>query len=154
MHKIYIDDGSYNIIYQIPQILYSALISGLINALIKYFSLSEKIVLNIKQEKDVNAFNYKSKKIQYILIIKFTLFFILTLLFLLLFAYYIICFCGIYINTQTHLIKDTIISFISSFVSPFFIYIIPGIFRMWALLDKNKNKKCLYNFSKFLQLIL
>ena len=30
MHKIYIDEGSFNFIYQIPQIIYSALISGVI----------------------------------------------------------------------------------------------------------------------------
>ena len=75
------------------------------------------------------------------------------LLLLLLFSYYTICFCGIYINTQTHLIKDTIISFVLSLIYPFGICLIPGLFRIPALHDKNKNKKCLYNFSIFIQAI-
>ena len=38
MHKIYIDEGSFNFIYQIPQIILSALISGVINFIIKYLA--------------------------------------------------------------------------------------------------------------------
>jgi hypothetical protein len=41
MHKIYIDEGEFNFIYQIPQILYSAIISAIFNSIIKYFCLSE-----------------------------------------------------------------------------------------------------------------
>ena len=43
MHQIYEDEGGFNFIYQIPQILYSSIISALIGILIKFFSLSEKI---------------------------------------------------------------------------------------------------------------
>ena len=42
MHKIYGDEGSYDFIYQIPQIFYSSIISSAVNALIKTLSLSEK----------------------------------------------------------------------------------------------------------------
>ena len=59
-------------------------------------------------------------------------------------------FCAIYINTQIHLIKDTLISFGLSLCYPFGIYLIPGIFRIPALSNK---KKCLYDFSRILQII-
>ena len=36
MHKIYIDKGSFNFIYQIPQIIYSSIISGIINTIVTY----------------------------------------------------------------------------------------------------------------------
>ena len=49
-----------------------------------------------------------------------------------------------------YLIKDSIISFGLSFVNPFFINLIPGIFRICALRAKNKNKVCLYNLSKII----
>ena len=39
--KIYEDNGKYNFSYQIPQILYSALISKFIDSLIKYLALSQ-----------------------------------------------------------------------------------------------------------------
>ena len=46
LHKILIDKGSFNLIYQIPQILYSSIISGVINSIITFLSLSEKVLLN------------------------------------------------------------------------------------------------------------
>ena len=42
MHKIYENQGNFNFIYQIPQILYSLLISSFIMSLLRYFSLSQK----------------------------------------------------------------------------------------------------------------
>ena len=54
MHQIYEDSGSFNFIYQIPQILYSSLISGFLNAIIRVLALTEKNIINIKNEKDIN----------------------------------------------------------------------------------------------------
>ncbi len=62
-------------------------------------------------------------------------------------------FCAIYVNTQIHLIKDTIISFVLSIISPFFIYLIPGFFRIPTLGKRKMQREYLYNFSKFLQMI-
>jgi hypothetical protein len=45
MHKIYKDNGIYDIIYQIPIMIYSTLISSIINILLKTLSLSEKSIL-------------------------------------------------------------------------------------------------------------
>ena len=47
MHNIYIEKGSYDIIYQLPQIIYSLLITLLINAIIKYFSLYTKDIIGL-----------------------------------------------------------------------------------------------------------
>ena len=63
-------------------------------------------------------------------------------------------FCAIYKNTQIHLIKDTLLSFASSFIEPLGIYLIPGLFRIPALSEKNKNRPMLYKFSKILEMIL
>ena len=120
MHKIYIDKGSYNFIYQIPQIIYSNLISSLISVFIEFLALSENSILELKKEKKEEV--SQVKKLITILKIKFTLFFILAFLFLSFFSYYITCFCGIYINTQIHLIKDTFISFGLSLIVTFGLY--------------------------------
>ena len=85
------------------------------------------------------------QKTMKILKIKFFFFFIISFILLLLFGFYISCFCGVYVNTQIHLIKDSIISFGLSFIDPFIVYLIPGIFRICAL--KSKNMECLYKFS-------
>ena len=68
------------------------------------------------------------------------------------FGYYITCFCGIYENTQIHLIKDSLISFGVSLIYPFGINLIPGILRIPALRAESKDKKYLYKFSQILQI--
>ena len=61
MHKIYEDGGSFDFIYQIPQILYSIIISSFVNALVKFFSLSEKKIIEIKNEINIQNLDKKSK---------------------------------------------------------------------------------------------
>jgi len=68
-----------------------------------------------------------------VLAIKFIIFFILNYLFLLFFWYFISCFCGVYVNTQITLIKDTFISFGLSMLYPIGLDLIPGFFRIPAL---------------------
>ena len=75
----------------------------------------------------------------------------LTFITLVFFWYYITCFCGIYVNTQIHLIKDSVISLITSLIYPFIINLIPGIFRISGLRLKKSSGKYLYNFSCFLE---
>ena len=147
MHKIHIDKGKFDIIYQIPIILYSTFISETISNIIKYLALSENIIFKIKREKSIIFLKNKKIEIYRKIKIKFILFFIMSFFLLLLFMYYISCFCGVYINTQIHLIKDTIISFAISLIYPFGIYLIPGIFRLSSLRAKDKNQECLYKFS-------
>ena len=151
MHKIYEDEGSFDFIYQIPQILYSTIISSVITTLIKYLALSEKNILEIK--------NKKENVIQTVCIIKkcinikFNFFYLLNFLFLIFFWYYLGCFCAVYKNTQIHLIEDTIISFIISLLYPFGLNLLPGILRIPALNAKNKNRILLYNLSRIIQII-
>ena len=151
MHKIYIDHGSFDFIYNLPQILYSAIISGFINTITKVLALSYSSFIKLKDNNDKNDIKMKSKDIINILKIKFALFFIISLLLLIFFWFYLACFCAVYKNTQIHLIKDTIISFCTSMIYPLFIYLIPGIFRIYAL--NRKNKEYVYNLSKLLQMI-
>ena len=109
MHKIYEDEGSFNFIYQIPNILYSAIISTIISTLIKFFSLTENNILPIKSaQKNINEMKLKILKF---LVIKFIIFFLFDFIFLLSFWYYLSSFCSVYKNTQTHLITDTLVSF-------------------------------------------
>ena len=50
--KIYEDQGSFNFIYQIPQIIYSTIISTFINILLKTLSLTQKNILELKNNKE------------------------------------------------------------------------------------------------------
>ena len=149
MHKIYEDQGIYNFIYQIPQIIYSTFITSFISLVLNYLSLSEKNIIKLKGEKiDIIQ---KSSALKKSLLIKFYFAFILIFLLIILFWYYLSCFCAVYRNTQVHLIKDILISFGLSLISPFIINLIPGLLRIPSL--KSKNRECIYQISKLIQLI-
>jgi hypothetical protein len=150
MHKIYEEEGIFNFIYFIPQIIYSLIITSIINILIKELSLSEKTILKIKQEKDFEKLNELIPKVIKCLIIKFILFFLFSFLFLGFFWYYISCFGAVYKNTQIILLNDTLISFAISLVYPFIFYLFIALIRYPTL---NKKEKCLniwYKISKFI----
>ena len=151
MHTIYKEEGKYNFIYQIPQIFYSSLISYIVNPLILYLSLPEKDIIKLKGKKNNKNINDKINKTFRIIKIKFALFFIVSFIFLLTFACYIICFCGIYTNTQIHLIKDTLVSFILSLIYPFGTNLIPAFFRIYALRAKGNDKSYIYSISQFIE---
>ena len=153
MHKIYEDNGSFDFIYHIPQIIYSTIISTVINTIVKTLSITEKNILKIKNEKDYKNSKTLALKVLNCLKIKFICFYIFSFIFLIFFWYYLGCFCAVYKNTQKHLIKDTGVSFLLSLIYPFGINLLPGLFRIPSLKDKNKNKKCIYNLSKIIQLI-
>ena len=153
MHKIYEDKGNFDIIYQIPQIIYSSVISAIINMILKRLALSEDNILILKKEKQYNIAIEKSKKIEMCIKLKLIIFFILGLIFMLFFSFFISCFCAVYINTQIILIENTLISFCLSMIYPFGINLFPGFFRLPALRAENKDKKCLYKFSNLLAII-
>ena len=154
MHKVYVDQGVYNIIIQIPQILYSSVVSAVINSLLKLLSLSERNILVIKHEENLKEIKNISKRNKIYLNIKFTLFFLVSNLLLLFFLYFISCFCGVYTNSQIILIKDTFFSFLLSMLYPFGLNLLPGMFRLPSLKAKTKDKKFLYKFSNFIALLL
>ena len=154
MHKFYIDKGKYDIIYQLPEIAYSTLITTVFGVILNFLALFEDMILDLKNKnKKIYLKNLDNNYIDIIkkLYVKSIFYFIISSLFVLSFWYYLAMFCAIYINTQIHLIKDTLTSFGLSLVYPFFIYLLPGIFRIISLSNKKNKLNCLYNFSKFLQ---
>ena len=153
MHKIFVEKGSYNLIYQIPKLLYSTVVSSLINMILRLLSLTEQNILKIKNDKNIKS-DKKAKFIKNCIMIKFMVFYLLSIIFLLFFWYFISCFCGVYSNTQKILIKDIFISFGMSMIYPFGLNLIPGLFRFPALKGKKHDKKFIYQLSGLLSLFL
>ena len=104
----------------------------------------------MKQDKSTQKLNSKADKIIKVIKIKLCLFFIISFIIIVASLFYITCFCGIYINTQMHLIKDSIISFAFSLIYPLGLYIFPCICRISALRAKKKDKEYLYKLSKLI----
>ena len=146
MHKIHEDGGIFNLAYSLPKIIYSFIISTIINSLIKFLPSSEDDIIQIKKNensKEKEDLQKIKKKIK----IKFIIFFILCFILLVFFWSYLICFGAIYKNTQIHLIKDTLFSFGLSLLYPFLIYLLSSSFRMASL----KHPEYFYKFSKLLK---
>ena len=151
IHKIYEDGGIYNFSYQIQYILYSFIISHFLNTIIKYISLSERNISEIIHENTYNKASIKVYEVKKCLAIKYILFYIISILFLLFSWYYLSSFCAVFQNTQFYLIKNTLICFGFSLIYPFIINLLPAVFRIISL--KGTNRKCLFLNSKILEFL-
>ena len=153
MHNIYVNKGAFDIEYQLPKIFYSAVISTFSGIILKKLSLSNDAIIDFKKDMEEKNVNERGKKLYTKLKIKFIFYFILSFIFLLFFCYYVSMFDAVYRNTQFLLLIDTLVSFALSLVYPFFIYLIPGIFRIPALKDPQKKSEYMYRFSKVFHLL-
>ena len=154
IHKIYMVHSSRYFLYQIGNIIISNIISYILDKIIKCVSLSQENILELKSlSTTFNNIYYKYLKTIKCLIIKYSLFFTLSFLFLLLSWYYIASFCAVYVNSQLILLINTLISFGLSLIYPLILNLIPGLFRIEALQSEKKEKEFKYNVSKILQSI-
>ena len=78
IHQIYEDEGIFNFLYNTPQIIYSTIISAVINMIVKSLSLTESKILELKKEKTELRLNVKIVEIKKSLKLKFILFYIIS----------------------------------------------------------------------------
>ena len=153
IHKIYEDGGAYNLSYLLPKIILSFIIAHILSTILRYAFLSERNVIEIKNEIILDKARDKVSGVKRNLTIKYIIFFVSGILFLVFFWYYLSSFGAVYQNSQIYLIKNTFISYLIGLVYPFIINIFPGIFRLISLNDVNKNGEALYKISKFCQIL-
>ena len=153
IHQIYKDNGNYNFGYFLPQIIYSFIISYIINIVIKYFSLSERNLLEIKREANELILNEKKESIKRCLIIKYIIFFVFSFIFLIIFWYYLSSFCAVYKNTQIYIIINAFISFFIDIIFNLIISFLPCTLRIISLKNNKPINECLYKTSKIMQII-
>ena len=150
MHKIYIDRGQYYFVHRLPEKIIASLITTVLDVIIRILSLSERNIIKIKRESDINRAIILSNKIFKLLKIKFSIFFIFSFVILIFFWYYLGCFCAVYKNTQLYLLKETCTSYLLSLLYPFGVYFLVALLRICSLRSENKNKSCLYNITKWI----
>ena len=148
MNKLYLSYGKYDFVQQIPQIIYSKIVSNLIEVFICYLSLTDKHYYEIKtldKSDKVKIFN-NIKCVKKKLII----FFIFTFLSFLFYIYLVTAFCAVYKNTQIVYIKDSAYSFLLGIIYPFILYLLPSLLRIISLRCKCCDLKCLYSLSEMI----
>ena len=153
VHHFYEKQGQIDLLLELPDILYSTLISSIISIFIKNLALSNKDMLRIKQMNNIHDSLKQSILIVNKLIIKFNLFFIICFILIVLFWYFISAFCAVYKNTQFILFQNTLSGFALSNLYPFGLSIFPGLFRIPALRMNSKFSELVYNFSKIISYI-
>ena len=104
IHNIYENQGTFDYIYQIPQIVYSNIISFVIDKIIRFLSLSQGDVIEEKKKRIREKKSLNSIKFFRVVLIKYFLFFIISFCFLFLIWFYISCFCFVY---KTHTLKSS-----------------------------------------------
>ena len=150
MHKLFLDYGKYNFIQQIPQIVYSTMVSKLIETISCFLSMTDKYYYQIKENKHSNKKSIS--KIKKYIKKKIIFFFLFTLLMFLFYWYLITCFCTVYQNTQITFIKDSLLSFLLDNLIPFAIYIFPALFRSASLKTNGLFSKFMYQLSNIIPL--
>ena len=119
--------------------------------MIKYLSLSEKNLLEIKKEKTIKLAKKKRPSIERCLLIKSICYFVISFLFLLFFWYYLSSFSAVYRNSQKYLIINTFISYVLGLIFPFIINLLPVVLRNYSL--NAKDREVVYKISKILQIL-
>ena len=147
MHKLYISYGKYDVFQQIPQIVYSTIISNLMEVFICFLSLTDTYIYEIKKLEQTVKNQKKVVKIFRCINIKLIIFFIFTFILFGFYWYIIVLFCAIYSNTQGAFIKDTLFSFLLSLILPFVLYLIPSGLRLCAIRSEKKKLGCIYKLS-------
>ena len=137
MHTQFVNYGKYNFVQQIPQIIYSTILSQI--------SLTDSHIYKIKNL-EINKKNKKLILEEFECIkTKLIFYFIFTFIFFGFYWYAVAVFCAVYYNSRSVFLKDSFMSFLLGLLYPFILYIFPSSFRLCAL--KCKNNACLYKIS-------
>jgi surface protein len=147
MHKIYINYGKYDIFQQIPQAIYTTIITNLIEVFLCFLSLTDTVMYRIKRLRNSKKKIRNEIKIVKCMKLKIFIFYLFTLIIFFIDWYIVITFCEVYPNTQIIYIKDCIISFVISLFLPFILYFFPSALRICALRGIKKGSKCIYKLS-------
>ena len=140
MHKIYTSGGENDFIGQLAQMVYSTIISQLLQIFINYLTMTDIHYYQLKELKKNNKLNSK-QSLTIIKCIKYKLiaFYISTTIFFLFFWYSIAAFCAVYANTQGIFVTDSYMSFLMGLTYPFALYLIPTGLRFLSLKVKGKK---------------
>ena len=134
----------------ISNTIYSSIISSTLLIILKLICLTHNSVKELRKIKDVGFARKKSVGILKCIKIRVTIYFILSLAFLVIFGFYNLCFCAIFENTQVEIVKSTFTSWFISLLYPFIICFFTSCFRSLAFKYKNG---CLYGIKSIMQFL-
>ena len=149
MHKLYTSGGENDFVGQIAQMVYSTIISQLLQIYVEYLIMTDSQYYYLKKLKKNSKLNKKlSLSIIKCIKNKLITFYISTTIFFLFFWYTASAFCAVYANTQRIFVTDSYMSSLMGLTYPFALYFISSGLRFLSLKLKGKKKlKILYSLS-------
>ena len=149
MHKIYTSGGENDFVGQIAQMVYSTIISQLLQIYVEYLIMTDSQYYYLKNLKKNSKLDKKlSLSIIKCIKNKLITFYISTTIFFLFFWYSSSAFCAVYANTQRIFVADSYMSSLMGMTYPFALYFISSGLRFLSLKLKGKKKlRILYVLS-------
>ena len=144
LNNVYENKNKFDVPFMIRQLGLTFIICYGVNILLKILMRTDNRIIDIKEENEKLFEGISSIKC------KMIFYFIITMIIIIFGWFYITCFCVIYSHTQIILLKCAAYSLAVTFVYPFFLCLVPPLFRICALKAEKKDKKCLYEFSKII----
>ena len=148
MHRKYVNGEEMTFVQKIPQLLFTLIVSHLIEVLLCYLGMTDVHVYKIKGlpkyekngEKIIDIIDAMKRRL--------VGFFVVTFILFLFNWYFISAFCAVYQNTQKIFLRDSAISFATSMIDPFIIYGATTLLRYISLIRCCKKKLgCVYKLS-------
>jgi hypothetical protein len=131
----------------------SSIFSSIIFIFLKLLCLTHNSIRQVKKNKSIEGTKKQSVRILRCATFRIFLYYLFSFIFLIIFGFYVSCFCAIFENTQLLLIETMAISWILSLVYPFIICFLTTIFRRGSLTCGKRGISCCYRINKILQLI-
>ena len=148
MHKKYTQGEDFTFVQKLPQILFTLIVSHVLEVLLCYLSMTDVHFYEIKSLPKSQKNGDKIVDILDCIRKKLVSFFVFTFLLFLFYWYFISAFCAVYQNTQTIFLRDSMISFLTAFIDPFIIYGFTCILRKLSLsVCCRKKCGCIYKLS-------
>ena len=133
--------------------LFSSIFSTIILVLLKLICLTHHSVRKLKNNENLEDIKVQSVKVLKCVRVRISLYYIFSLIFLLIFGFYVSCFCAIYENTQLILIESMATSWFLSLLYPFAICFLTSIFRIGSLKCGKRGISCCFKINKILQMV-
>ena len=142
MHKIYEENGKYNLKYQLPHIILSDIISIITSYLFEELIDYQEDLIDLKINLDNNEKEEQVKKIKKSFRRNRIIFYLISFLIQIFSWYFISCFFAVYVNTQIYLLIDFLIGLslsLGNLVIRSFFYF---IFKLIATKPVSNYDKC------------
>ena len=127
----------------------SSIFTSVFLIILKFLCQTHSKIRELRKLRDLEEARKKNQGLYKCLKFKINIYFILSFVFILVFGYYIACFCAIFENTQIDLIRAMFTSWGLSLFYPFGVYLVSSIFRRIALA---KKVRLLFRISKIIEL--